>query len=113
MRVKDQHTKIRCTFNMPPSKSSQDISGAKFSLTPKSQDNALSSQDNLSATDDNSLSKFVDSLEFPSQLPDAKYTHHDNHQEPRRRNCLKKGVFSSDRFINQVFLSSLEDSSQS
>ena len=48
-------------------------------------------------------------MEFPSQLLDAKDTHHDSHQEPHRSNCVNKGVFSSDRFINIVFLSSLED----
>ena len=98
---------------MSSSKSSQYISATKSSLTPNYQDNSLPSQNNLSATDENSLSKFVESMEFPSQLPDAKYTHHDSHQEPCRSNCVNKGIFSSEYFINQVFLSSLEDSSQS
>ena len=52
-------------------------------------------------------------MKFPSQLSDTKNTHHGSHQEPRRSNRVNKGVFSSDCFINQVFLSNLEDSSQS
>ena len=108
MRTKERQDKIRGTFNMSSATSSQDTSSNKglSLLTSKSQDNSL-------PTDDNSSPKFVDAVEFPSQLPDLKDTHDNTHQEPRRSSRVNKGVFSSDRFINQVFLSSLEDSSQS
>ena len=107
-RTKERQAKIRSTFNMSSATSSQDTSSNKgLSLLPsKSQDNSL-------PTDDNSSPKFVDAVEFPSQLPDLKDIHDNTHQEPRRSIRVNKGVFSSDRFINQVFLSSLEDSSQS
>ena len=48
------------------------MSVTKFPLTPKYQDDSLTSQDNFSAT----------CVEFPSQLPDEKYIHHYSHQEP-------------------------------
>ena len=71
---------------MSSSKFSQDISATKFSITPKSQDDSLPSQDNVSAIDDISLSKFVSSVKFPSRLLDTKDIQHDSHQEPRRSN---------------------------
>ena len=109
VRAKEQQAKIWGTFNMSSSKPSQDISATKWSLTPKSQDDSLPSQDKLTATDDNSLSKFVNTAEFSSELPDATDIHHDSHQVPCRNNRLNKVLLSSCRLINEVFLSSLED----
>jgi hypothetical protein len=57
--------------------------------------------------------KFVDAVEYPSQLPKSKESSQSSNEEPRRSSRVNKGVFNSERFIDQVFLSSLQDSSQS
>ena len=56
--AKERQDRIRGTFNISSSNSSQDISATKYTslLTPKSQDNVLTSQDDFLVTDDNSLS---------------------------------------------------------
>ena len=97
----EHQAKIRGTFNMPPLPSSK-----KSVIMQISQDCSMH-VDNVSDPSPN----VFDAVEYPSQLPDSKNSSQSNHEEPRRSRRINKGVFNSERFIDQVFLSSLQDSS--
>ena len=102
-RSVERQAKIRGTFNMTSLPSSK-----KSVITQMSQDCSMPI-DNVS----DPSPKFVDAVEYPSQLPDSKESSQSSNEEPRRSSRVNKGVFNSERFIDQVFLSSLQDSSQS
>ena len=102
-RSVERQAKIRGTFNMTSLPSSK-----KSVITQMSQDCSMPI-DNVS----DPSPKFVDAVEYPSQLPNSKESSQSSNEEPRRSSRVNKGVFNSERFIDQVFLSSLQDSSQS